>query len=153
MDHFPTSTASTTAVAISPRKNNRRSLRLEKRGVLNHTNDATSLPIELSHERPVDGVESPPSSASFFCKTPKRTTSQTKPETPTTSSFILSPTVSRLVLLGEDPYGDHPYVPATVPTSLVISRPRTVIGRDPSRCHIVVDSEKYIGSFKYKILI
>ena len=29
---------------------------------------------------------------------------------------------------------------------LILSRPRTVIGRDPGRCHIVVDSEKYFGT-------
>jgi hypothetical protein len=63
-----------------------------------------------------------------------------------TTRHALARGASRLVLLGEDPYGDHPYIPKSVPTTLNLKLARTVIGRDPNRCHIVVDSEKYVGT-------
>lgn len=56
------------------------------------------------------------------------------------------PTTSRLVLLGEDPFGDHPYMPKSLPRLVRLSRARTTIGRDPGRCDLVLDSEKYTGT-------
>ena len=54
--------------------------------------------------------------------------------------------VPQLVLLGEDPFGDQPYIPKSLPSLVPILQSKTIIGRDPSQCDLVIDSEKYAGT-------
>ena len=37
-------------------------------------------------------------------------------------------------------------MPTSLPHAVSMSRPRTTIGRDPGRCDLVIDSEKYAGT-------
>ncbi len=51
-----------------------------------------------------------------------------------------------LRLLGEDPFGSSTCLPKTVPRLITVCRRRTIFGRDPSCCHVVIGSEKYTGT-------
>ena len=70
------------------------------------------------------------------------------PETPPLCS--LGPKVARLVLLGEDPNGDRPFMPVSLPRVTMVTQESTIFGRDSTQADILIDSEKYCGTLSRK---